>query len=685
MDIINHTVLAWLEEDNQRLGHFRVRPLLRETGPFTPAETGEWRDDGYVRVVPDKSEQRSCKERLRSLGDFCLLRLTGNHADKFKPNKNYAPAKGEKNRYIVYSNAVEALPEQMFYEVVPESMLPRAATARVYARLGGKIRGPVDRQTGQSLDDARQLPPDDPRIFSVTLPDGAMRLFYWPLPEVPAAEELPSEAPAATPAEAEAPQEPQTALDQIKALDEQVRVLLKENESSEAAKKPKEVLIADDAGTPLYHVQVEAGQEKPKRNSLAQAVESSRKAAEKTAAPAKKKAERARAASAEKAEPAKPADALESAWSERAERPALVEKLLKLPGARQLAAKAMGGGDDPVLAALKAQLQDMEAERLMTVMNLNRAREQEAQYRETLIAGLVQGERREIDMLKAEAAEAEKTLKELSEKRGELVLALEEQTRGTGLEVCAAGEAAEDPPIMTVIRRIAESLKAAGFACCINDAAALLTACGICGPNGIRLKTACAADGKDAAAALVAALGGKIAANGRILPGGSAVLALLMPAEVGGYTPSGSGLLHIYYGNAEPIGVLESMPRAEFMMVQSGEFPMEPAASPAADWTKLRQKLRETQTPLSGPALGILQTLRRLCGEHGIQLPLAVLRDMDRFAGIAQNLMEGGITAALDHAVLLYAVPVIGKVKNTDFLAEFCRAMPLTRAALELK
>ena len=68
MDIINHLVLAWLEEDNQKLGHFRVRPLLRETGPFTPAEIEEWRDEGYVRVVPDKSEQRSCKERLRTLG-----------------------------------------------------------------------------------------------------------------------------------------------------------------------------------------------------------------------------------------------------------------------------------------------------------------------------------------------------------------------------------------------------------------------------------------------------------------------------------------------------------------------------------------------------------------------------------------------------------------------------------------
>ena len=50
MDIINHLVLAWLEEDNQKLGHFRARPLLRETGPFTPAEIGELRDDGYIRI-----------------------------------------------------------------------------------------------------------------------------------------------------------------------------------------------------------------------------------------------------------------------------------------------------------------------------------------------------------------------------------------------------------------------------------------------------------------------------------------------------------------------------------------------------------------------------------------------------------------------------------------------------------
>ena len=61
-------------------------------------------------------------------------------------------------------------------------------------------------------------------------------------------------------------------------------------------------------------------------------------------------------------------------------------------------------------------------------------------------------------------------------------------------------------------------------------------------------------------------------------------------------------------------------------------------------------------------------------------------RDITAFAEAAQNLMEGGISAALDWAFLTYAVPMIRK--NTDtagFLRDLAKSLPLTRAALELK
>ena len=83
----------------------------------------------------------------------------------------------------------------------------------------------------------------DPRIFSVTLPDGSVRLFYWPAAEaVPAAEqELEAAATQSEPEEAAG--EEMTALDQIKALDRQMLRLVQEAENPEAAKKPQEVLL----------------------------------------------------------------------------------------------------------------------------------------------------------------------------------------------------------------------------------------------------------------------------------------------------------------------------------------------------------------------------------------------------------------------------------------------------------
>ena len=697
MDIVNHTVLAWLEEDNQKLGHFRVRPLLRETGPFTPAEIGEWRDEGYIRVVPDKSEQRSSKERMRGLGNFCLLTLKGSHADKFKPNKSYAPAKGEKNRYIVYSNTVKAVPEQLFYEVIPESLMAKAVTARVYARQGGKIHGPVDRQTGRDLKDACPLPPDDPRIFSVTLPDGSVRLFYWPAAAEPKAEPAPeAAAPAPTAEEQPEDAEAMTALDQIKALDRQMMRLVKETDDPASAEKPQDVVIADDAGTPLYYAQVETEAPAKRRNSLAQAVENNRRAAkpertEPEKKPEKKKKPRGQeqAAAAPVAAAARPqpfAEALKAEWTE-ADRKNLVSEILALPGAREQFALALSGTADPVLAALKAQLQDTEAERLMTVMNLNQAKAQEAEYRDALAAGLVKSERQALDQLKAETEKAVADLEELKKQRDELAREQEAAMKDVFPTASVApGAAEEDAPVVTAAHRVMESLRTAGFACGQNDAVALLLLYAQSrGEDGWRLRAESAADSRDAAETLARALGGKTAdcrVHHRVLQGGTAALLMLcrdqwplvpVPDECACvYMPADSE-------NAERL-----MP--EIRLHQSGAMPGMPAACPALDSVALKNKVRELRTPLNPAAQEVVSALRTLCSERGIILPLHMIRGLTAFAEAAQNLMEGGVSAALDQAFLIYAAPMIMKeADDTGFLDELTKALPLTRAALGLK
>ncbi len=683
MDIVNHTVLAWLEEDNQKLGHFRVRPLLRETGPFTPAEIGEWRDDGFIRVVPDKSEQRSFKERMRALGSFCLLTLTGQLADKFKNNKNYAPSKGEKNRYIVYSRAVAAITDGLFYEVVQESALKKAVTAQAYARLGGKIRGPVERMTGVDLDGATQLPPDDPRIFSVTLPDGTVRLFYWPQPVEAATEEPVS----ATEPEETAPAAEMTALDQIRALDQQMLRLVQNTEDPDRPQKPKTVIIPDDAGTPLYQAQVEMEQQKRRRNTLAEAVESSRKTERKADPPAdppaekKKSAKKAKeAASRQKADKDEDFSAtLASAWTDERARAGLIERLLSLPGSRELVAKALGGADDPVLASLKAQLQDTEAERLMTVMNMNRAKEQEAAFRDSLIAGLVNSERQEIDRLQAEAEKAAEVLKTLKAQQAELLAEQERIARGLELPVAWPSEAAQEPALSTVVHRLAECLSTAGFRCTANDAAALLLVCALDGSVGVSLCAQCGADSRAAAQALSAACGGTLADESpdlRILKGGAAPL-LLIRETAGACRPGLDSCVNLYL-RADP-----AMPVVT--LCQGDALPRPVTRCPAVSWSHLAGQAEALRTPLSEAAEQVIRQLRSLCAAEGVVLPLCLVAGMLRFMEAAQNILEGGITAALDYGMLMYAVPAIERGGNAfGYLSELTRALPLTRTRLRI-
>jgi len=93
---------------------------LNSAGPCTQEELSVLPDEGFVRIVPDKNEQANFKDRMRTLGHLCMIDLTPfpPEANKIRTNKNYAPDKGEKNQYILYSDVIHSLPESLLYEVV---------------------------------------------------------------------------------------------------------------------------------------------------------------------------------------------------------------------------------------------------------------------------------------------------------------------------------------------------------------------------------------------------------------------------------------------------------------------------------------------------------------------------------------------------------------------------------------
>lgn len=183
VDLTGQTILAFLEEDDERRVLFRVRPVLCAQGVINPEDLSEYGGEGFLRVAPDRAEQHSFKERMRSLGKLCVISLQGTPGAPFKvrPNKNYAPSRGESNRYIVYSDAVQAVPPGLLYEVVPEERCTAALTRQYYLRAGGRISGPHCPDGSLACPASQTLMPDCERLFYVELPDGTSSMFYWPM------------------------------------------------------------------------------------------------------------------------------------------------------------------------------------------------------------------------------------------------------------------------------------------------------------------------------------------------------------------------------------------------------------------------------------------------------------------------------------------------------------------------
>ena len=247
-----------LEEDNPQKSYFRIKPVfsLEEGIPAAKEERiALYPDEGGIRIVPDKNEALRFKSRMRTLGRFCLLDLTRHPGenDKIRPNKNYSPERGEFNRNIVYSDVIVPCPDDLAYEVVvPQTdesgIFTLSGDTSVYSRrvlleTGGRISGPylVEHGGDQSqytfTPDMTSAPIDctADQLITFEADEGKVRLYLCPMrkkpepaaeikpaavPEckaepAPAAEVKPcpsapaAEAPAKTPEKAEAPEKTQ--------------------------------------------------------------------------------------------------------------------------------------------------------------------------------------------------------------------------------------------------------------------------------------------------------------------------------------------------------------------------------------------------------------------------------------------------------------------------------------------
>ena len=426
MSFSDRVTMAFLEEDNAQRAFFRLRPLLNGVGPCTQEDLSVLPDEGFARIVPDKNEQTNFKDRMRALGSLCMIDLTPYppEANKIRTNKNYAPEKGEKNQYILYSDVIHALPETLVYEAAfaetAEEIQEKAAsfiTPLGYVCAGGQWYGPLGpgREIAAAAEDMLKE-----HLHSVCFPDGKERLFYWPVTAEPVPERLDQEEDKLLAVESPASK---AAEPHLFAMDASITAQTAFGRPA-MMQIPARAAVPEEAslsGTPLYTGAVSRARLTRTRNPLHEVVDAQWRAA-KYESPSAQLQQGANLRHVEN--PLEQfREAAEAAWAIPGAQQQMLETLLALPGMQKRLEKMFhfGEPDSLLVASMRRQLQDLEAERLALLVQLDKARENKAAFREEVLAAAQQEHALRLKQLREEITCCQEAEAALSRQLQELI------------------------------------------------------------------------------------------------------------------------------------------------------------------------------------------------------------------------------------------------------------------------
>ncbi len=670
MEYTGQIILACLEEDNVQRAYFRVRPLLTATGALSQEDVAALPDEGYMRIVPDKNEQHTFKDRMRELGAFCMLNLRDfpPDANKIRTNKNYAPNRGECNQFIVYSDAVQPVMPTVVYEVIaaeentPERM-SAACTPLCYTRVGGRIQGPYSRATGLAQEGAGQLAPDSEGLYAVTLPSGQEKLFYWPgdkaqkqpapapapVPEAPVAEEKP------------APAQATNAREQIESLDAPVS----ENANRlSGASRPAQVLPQGEqkklVGTPLYQSVAKRPPQVRAHNALSEIVDAQVRAG-RAEAPGAVLQQGARLRQVEN-----PVDhfkrSLAAVWAGDDTRQQALDAMLSLTGIQPMLSQALSGkSGNAVIAAMHSQLQDLEAERLTMLLQLDEAKKGLAALRKEALEKAHEAEKQALDKARAETEAAKIALDTLEGKRTALVRERDELLRemaAAGDTVTrVAGQVGGGADMRELCARVMAALRGQGFVCAWDDAVNLIVLYAI-SPR-LLVKAPTVADALTAARALCEALGGAFVCqrsfdDKRVFcDGGDAPI--IVASARGDGAPSADYSQFLLSGEG---GLPEyPAPAALFTASEAWDLPMPPAPCQPVKVSAIKTAALGVAAELPKPAVELMTKLLAELAANKAPLPQAQKRLMQKYLRACAAHMEGGVATAMDYAVCAFLYP----------------------------
>ena len=747
MNLDQDLILAYLEEDNIQRAYFRVRPLLTVHGDVREDAVKLWPDEGCLRIVPDRAEQHTFKDRMRTLGSYCVVDLRGipSDAGKIRTNKNYRPERGEINQYILYSDTVHALPEHTFFEIIEGTtnqaaeFAAQAITPLYYIRQEDTLFGPVSKADPQPPQPAAQAAGT---LFTIDAPDQKQHLILCMevpaanMPETPAPKVEPEEtaAPVPEPAKAESPVENKpddetlpvgkklTILDENKSFDETIQSLdqplskganllhIHESKPVPAPRMPQ----ANLSGTPLYHAPLKTSVPQPK-NKLQEVIASQLRVARYEPPTASLPAGTAMRQVHNPVESA--CYSLKEAWQVPEAQTQLMEFVLSLDGMRaKLETKLTpAGADTPLQKVLQNRLQDLEAERLAALIQLDQAKSDLEGFRKSTMEALQSRNRAEATRMAEEKTQYDAAIEELKRQLASLTAQRAEmQARVDDLQQSALPAAlakamtdaqlnapvngiplrmsctpATDTSAEEIIARVSKVFADTGAELDRNEIIALLMLLAVSPRFGLTCTAPAVA--ATVMSNLAAALGWQDSYAQQVSP---EQRPLLTKASV----------------NATPAVLLTALPNfaplpsiTKVMVARAATHLVRNPAYDIASWPimPLRVTHSVAQADIAGQPT-TLQSLKTLAAKSEISpeqlrevlkdlaaqtAPMsgATLKEMSTFISGCAALMDGGLVAACDWAILLWYLPALERTpKVINALKPLLQEYPLSLTRLTL-
>ncbi len=675
-------------------------------------------------------------------------------ASKIRTNKNFRPDRGEANQYILYSDTVHELPEHTFYQIVDEkaenyaAACEKAVTPLFYIRQEDTLYGPLRKDAP-----AKPAPAAEAAgmLFEVPCPDGVTRAILC-MEDAPAAEakatektvapaakepaakkaedsvkepaakapvpaesrEKKEEAPAPAEAVTDAPKVPAeppreeealpigktlNILDKNKGFDETLQQLdkpvsrdanLLRQPASTLPPVPETEKNAPLSGTPLVRTPLRTAVQQPKNH--VQEVVANQWSVGKYEPPAQSlpngTAMRRVENPVEKA-----CSSLRSAWHAADARGQLVDFILSLDGIHAKLEPRLCKDDGVTMMqrVLRDRLQDLEAERLTALCELDRAHRDVDAYKQELLSGMAGRIQRETGHLEAARAEQEKQAEALrrevnaliaqrdalvsrvDELQGDILpAAVAKMVADAQMLTPSAGIPLRMAPVSGVtlsadelIERLTAACAAFGHTLDRNSAIAALVlmavsprigvACPTPAPLATMLRNIAGAFGWQGCYAHQIAAEQKPAVAARPENSTPAVLA----TSLANYAPlKGVNKLLLSHSAANlirnaaydacqwPVYLLPSLP-----FVPTVDAPAEAVPVSQASFTALLEKTAATEEEIAKVIKPVLTAALPLSGD--------AYKDMIRFVSICCGMMEGGLPVAVDWAILLWLTPMM--------------------------